>query len=123
MTFLLSLLLIFSFSVQAKIFHWLDDNGQKHFSDKSHQGAQTFQLNAGYSYYSVKKVYDGDTILLSNGNKVRFLGINTPEVEGRNKQAQAGGDEAKQWLVNQLKGTKVRLEKDVEKQEFQKFCA
>ena len=117
MNFLLSLLLIFSFSVQAEIFQWLDDNGQKHFSDKPHQGAQTLQLNAGYSYYSVKKVFDGDTILLSNGNKVRFLGINTPEVEGRNKQAQAGGDEAKQWLVNQLKGTKVRLEKDVEKQD------
>lgn len=27
----------------------------------------------------VKKVYDGDTVLLSDGRKVRYLGINTPE--------------------------------------------
>jgi len=27
----------------------------------------------------VQKVYDGDTVLLSDGRKVRYLGINTPE--------------------------------------------
>lgn len=117
MTFLLSLLLLFSFPVQAEVFQWIDENGQKHFSDKLHQGAKILKLQVAPSYYAVKKVYDGDTILLSNGNKVRFLGVNTPEVEGRHKSAQAGGEEAKQWLINKLTNTKVRLETDVEKKD------
>jgi endonuclease YncB( thermonuclease family) len=115
--FYILFLLIFSFSAQAEIFQWVDAKGNEHFSDKSHLGAKTFQVDAGYSYYRVKKVYDGDTILLANGKKVRFLGINTPEVEGRNKSVQAGGDLAKQWLTDKLKGKKVRLEKDIEKKD------
>jgi len=110
-------LLCFSFVAQAEVFQWVDDRGEYHFSDKPHQGAKKFQLDAAYSYYRVKKVYDGDTILLSSGIKVRFLGINTPEVEGRNKSAQAGGEIAKKWLQAKLKNTKVRLEKDVEKKD------
>ncbi len=117
MIFLLSLLLFFSFPVQSEVFQWVDGKGQRHFSDKPHPGAKVLLLNAGYSYYAVKKVYDGDTILLTNGKKVRFLGINTPEVAGRNKEAQAGGDEAKRWLSKQLQNKKVRLETDVEKKD------
>lgn len=115
--FYILFLLISSFSAQAEIFQWLDAKGNKHFSDKPHLGAKTFQVDAGYSYYRVKKVYDGDTILLANGKKVRFLGINTPEVEGRHKSVQAGGEQAKQWLIAKLKNKKVRLEKDVEKKD------
>ena len=33
-----------------------------------------------YSHILVKKVIDGDTIILSNGEKVRFIGIDTPEL-------------------------------------------
>ena len=111
------ILFLFSFPVEAEIFQWFDDNGNKHFSDKPHQRATTFQVDAGYTYYQVKTVHDGDTILLTNGNKVRFLGINTPEVEGRNKSAQIGGELAKEWLLKALKNKKIRLEKDVEKKD------
>ena len=109
------LLLFFTVPVQAEIFQWFDAKGNKHFSDKPHLGAKAFEVDAGYSYYQVKKVYDGDTVLLSNGQKVRFLGINTPEVEGRSKSLQAGGGEAKKWLIAALNGKKIRLEKDFEK--------
>jgi len=115
--YLLIVLLILPFSTVAEIFQWLDAEGQSHFSDKPQPGASLFQVDAGYSFYQVKKIYDGDTILLSNGQKIRFLGVNTPEVEGRNKSLQAGGNEAKQWLEAQLKNTTVRLEKDVEKKD------
>jgi len=111
------LLFFISFCLHAEIFQWTDNKGNKHFSDKPHQGAKSLHVQAGYSYYHVKKVYDGDTVLLDNGKKVRFLGINTPEVEGRNKSAQAGGQEAKRWLQKALKNKKIRLEKDVEKQD------
>ncbi len=114
---LMLFLLFFLSSAQAEIFQWFDAKGNKHFSDKPHQGATALKVNAGYTYYQVKKIYDGDTILLANGKKVRFLGINTPEVEGRHKSAQAGGEQAKQWLFKKLNNSKVRLEKDVEKKD------
>lgn len=114
---LLIVLLILPFSTVAEIFQWLDAEGNSHFSDKPQPGASIFQVDAGYSFYQVKKVYDGDTILLTNGQKIRLLGVNTPEVEGRNKSLQAGGNEAKQWLETKLKNSKVRLEKDVEKKD------
>ncbi len=54
-------------------------------------------------------------MVLEDGRKVRFLGINTPEVQHRDKLADVGGDEAKRWLMDKLKNTKVRLELGVEK--------
>lgn len=53
--------------------------------------------------------------MLEDGRKIRFLGINTPEIQHRDKQADAGGDEAKRWLTDKLKNTKVRLEVGTEK--------
>ena len=114
---LIFLLLFIPFSTQAEIFQWIDGSGNKHFSDRPHPDATTLRINPGYTYYDVKKIYDGDTILLANGKKVRFLGINTPEVEGRNKAVQAGGEEAKHWLQKKLKNKRVRLLKDIEKQD------
>ncbi len=57
------------------------------------------------------RVIDGDTIELSNGVIVRYLGIDTPEVdEPLGKKA----TEANRKLVE---GKKVRLEYDVQKQD------
>ncbi|MFW5444162.1 MAG: thermonuclease family protein [Methylococcaceae bacterium] len=117
MFFLLYPLLFFPLLTQADVFQWVDNNGNKHFSDRPHPGSKILHISPGYTYYQVKKVYDGDTVLLTNGQKVRFLGINTPEVEGRHKLAQIGGKEAKLWLQQKLKNTKIRLEKDVEKKD------
>jgi endonuclease YncB( thermonuclease family) len=115
--FLLFLLVASATVAQAEIYQWTDESGQAHFSDKPHSDAKILNIHTGHSYYQIKKIYDGDTILLSNGQKVRFLGINTPEVEGRYKSAQAGGEAAKQWLKNRLHGQQVRLDHDVEKQD------
>lgn len=115
--FLLFFFLLLPFSAQADIYQWVDEKGNKHYSDIPYQGAKKLQIDSGSSYYQIKKIYDGDTVLLSNGSKVRFLGVNTPEVEGRRKSAQAGGEEAKRWLKEILKNKKVRLEKDVEKKD------
>jgi len=113
---LLLLLLVNPFTSQAEIFKWYDSEGNTHFSDQPHQGAKTLKIDPGYSFVKVKKVYDGDTILLTNGNKIRLLGINTPEVESRYKSAsEAGGEAAKQWLKKLLLKKKVRIERDVEK--------
>jgi endonuclease YncB( thermonuclease family) len=102
---------------EVDVFEWIDKQGRHHYSDRSQPDAKVLKVVPNANYYVVEKVFDGDTILLSDGQKVRFLGLNTPEVAGRNKSAEAGGAQAKEWLRQQLEGRKVRLEGDVEKQD------
>jgi len=99
----------------AEVYEWKDAKGSTHFSDRSVADAKVVDIKPGYDFYRVKAVYDGDTVVLEDGRKIRLLGINTPEVQHRDKMADAGGEEAKRWLVNKLQNTKVRLETDVEK--------
>jgi len=63
-----------------------------------------FTLNR--EHYFVSKVIDGDTIELSNGEKVRLLGINAPEISG------PFGEKAKDFLSKIVEGKKVYLERD-----------
>ena len=61
----------------------------------------------------VSKVVDGDTIRLSDGRKVRYIGIDTPETVHPTKAIGCYGQEAsaknKELVLNQI----VALEKDV----------
>lgn len=98
---------------QARIFLHKDSAGQIHYSDKASPSAIELKVDPGYSYAIVKQVYDGDTLVLAGGKKVRMLGINTPEVENSRKRGEPGGERAKRWLAAQLQGKKVRLETDV----------
>lgn len=108
------LLLCLAYWVNAEIYGWKDSAGNAHYSDRPHEKAEALDIKPGYGFYKVKKVYDGDTILLEDGRKVRLLGVNTPEIEHRNQAEQAGGREAKQWLIEKLENRKVRLETDNE---------
>ena len=102
----------------AEVYEWADAQGKHHYSDRrQHDNARILAVDVGATYYEVEKVYDGDTILLKNGQKVRFLGVNTPEVAGRHKNAEQGGEEAKAWLQQRLRHKKVRLEFDAEKKD------
>ena len=58
----------------------------------------------------VTRVIDGDTITIAGGYKVRYIGIDTPEVYPR---VEAFGIEA--WQANRelVEGKEVRLERDV----------
>jgi len=119
----IALLLVTQISCAA-VYQWTDAQGRKHYSDKPHEQAAELQLAKSYSYYAVKKVYDGDTVQLLDGRKIRLLGINTPEIEHRNQAEQAGGELAKKWLTKALIGTKVRLEFDQEKRDkYQRYLA
>lgn len=57
----------------------------------------------------VKKVYDGDTVLLSDGRKIRYLGINTPEWQ------EPFYLKAKKLNESLVMGKDVRLEFDKER--------
>lgn len=117
---LLLLLFILSLNiVQARsdshnvIYQWFDKS-KTFFSDRPHADAKILKISNKQAPYRVKRVIDGDTLLLENGVKVRLLGINTPEIAHRQQAAEAGGKQAKQWLTTQLKGQQVRLETDTE---------
>ena len=112
---ILLLLLLFVPPVSADIYQWQDSKGGQHFSDKPSPDAKKIAIKATDDFFNVKTVYDGDTIVLENGRKIRFLGINTPEVAHPNKSGDAGGEDAKTWLINKLKNTRVRLEMGIEK--------
>ncbi|MEW6417977.1 MAG: thermonuclease family protein [Nitrospirota bacterium] len=61
----------------------------------------------------VEKVIDGDTIKLSTGELVRYIGIDAPETEySRHKMPQAFGKEATKANRKLVEGKTVRLEYD-----------
>lgn len=58
---------------------------------------------------NVSKIYDGDTITMSNGEKVRLLQIDTPELSSK----ECYGDQARAELVKLLsKSNNVKLTSD-----------
>ncbi len=66
------------------------------------------------SDHRVKWVVDGDTIVLADGTKVRYIGINAPEVAHEDQAAEPYAEEAKRFNAGLLKHKKVRLELDVQ---------
>ena len=103
----------------ADIYRSQNANGAISFSDQASADAEIIKpVVQTYRYkYQVAKVYDGDTIVLKNGEKVRLLGINTPEIESRYRQGEAGGYVAKKWLQDKLKQGDVYLEYDQKKRD------
>jgi len=68
-------------------------------------------------WVTVKHVTDGDTFKTAAGEKVRLLGINTPEVRHDTSPAEPFGDQAKKALKRLVLGRQVRLTFDKEKQD------
>ncbi|MBI3620131.1 thermonuclease family protein [Candidatus Roizmanbacteria bacterium] len=61
----------------------------------------------------VTRVVDGDTIEIATGQKVRYIGIDTPELHHPKKPVQCFGKEAREKNKELVEGKVVRLEKDV----------
>lgn len=62
---------------------------------------------------TVAYVIDGDTISLTDGRRVRYIGIDAPEIAFEGNPAKCFGDEAKKENTKYVNGKKVTLEKDV----------
>lgn len=71
------------------------------------------QLFLTSTYELVSRVVDGDTIELDNGQKVRYIGINTPETVDPRRAVQCFGHEASEYNKQLVEGKQVRLVKDV----------
>jgi micrococcal nuclease len=86
--------------------------------------------SSDYEHIKVIKVFDGDTILLENGEKVRMIGIDCPEAHDSDKlisdarrtgegieAIKEKGRHAKNFTQTILEGRTVRLEFDVERRD------
>jgi micrococcal nuclease len=62
----------------------------------------------------VERVVDGDTVVLDGGEKVRLLGIDTPETVDPRRPVERFGKEASVFARSLLQGRRVRVETDVE---------
>ena len=65
----------------------------------------------------VKRVIDGDTLLLANGEKVRLIGVDNPETKHPKKPVQWFGKEAYLFTKRMVEGKQVRLEFDWQKRD------
>ncbi len=61
----------------------------------------------------VKRVIDGDTIELSTGQRVRYLGVDTPETVHPDKPIECYGPEASAANRTLVEGKRVQLETDI----------
>ena len=63
--------------------------------------------------FKVTRVVDGDTIEIEGGEKVHYIGIDTPETVDPRKPVQCFGVEASKKNKELVEGKTVRLEKDI----------
>ena len=68
-------------------------------------------------YFYVKRVVDGDTIVLENDERVRLIGVDTPETVHPQKPVEYFGKEASAFTKSMCKGKQVRLEYDWQRQD------
>lgn len=61
----------------------------------------------------VSEVVDGDTIRISSGETVRYIGIDTPETKDPRRPKECFGEEASRFNEQLVLGKTVQLEKDV----------
>jgi len=67
--------------------------------------------------YKVKRVIDGDTLLLTNGERVRLIGVDTPETKHPQKPVEYFGREAYLFTKQMVDGKEARFEFDRQKRD------
>jgi micrococcal nuclease len=73
-----------------------------------------------FPYYDVVRVVDGDTIIINfNGKeeRVRMIGIDTPETVHPTKPVEQFGPEASEYTKRRLEGKKAGMELDVQERD------
>ena len=76
------------------------------------QSVQPRTTNTGLTAL-VTRAIDGDTIEIETGQKVRYIGIDTPETKHPKKPVQCFGEEAYRKNKTLVEGKRVRLVKDI----------
>lgn len=122
----LILCFVASLSLAGEIYRSVDERGRVTYSDTPQTGSRQIPLTGrpNRQLQQVAHVYDGDTIILENGKRIRLLGINTPEIESRLRTEEPGGAAAQKWLQNKLQNKPVYLEFDqVKRDKYNRLLA
>ncbi|MCX6796553.1 MAG: thermonuclease family protein [Candidatus Falkowbacteria bacterium] len=85
---------------------------------------QNFLFNPTSTYFQVTRVVDGDTIDVNLDNKIeriRLIGINTPEVVDPRRPVECFGQEASANAKKILSGQKIRIEADSSQDDRDKY--
>jgi len=80
--------------------------------------AGTLSIISHGRWVQVGRIYDGDTFQTRNGEKIRLLGINTPEIAHASSPAQTMGKEATEALRKLISGQVVRLAFDKQRRDI-----
>jgi micrococcal nuclease len=75
-----------------------------------------FSFDADESY-RVQRVVDGDTLVLTDGTRVRLLGVDTPETKHPNIPPEPLGAEASEFTRRHIEGRTVTLQFDWERRD------
>jgi len=73
--------------------------------------------SCAYSDRLVMRVIDGDTVQLANGDRLRYIGIDTPEFGHRNREIRKMALIAKKFNEKLVAGKDLILEYDAEKRD------
>ena len=72
------------------------------------------EVRAG-EWFAVKRVNDGDTLQLVDGRLVRYIGVNTPEIDHEANTAEPFGFEARARNRELIGTQRIRLEFDIDR--------
>lgn len=109
-------------AVQQKQNEELTNNPDKHAPEveppsqmekstsESYRDQEALDSSLGLEAVTVSRVIDGDTFVLSDGRKIRLIGVNTPESTNRHEKY---GKEASHYTSSKLTGKQVWIGKDV----------
>ena len=95
-----------SFSSKAEAEKELQNQQKKESSKPSQQSLNQYQ------WRTVERVIDGDTLVLAGGERVRLIGVDTPETVDPRRPVQYFGKEASAFTRRMAEGKRVRLEYD-----------
>lgn len=65
----------------------------------------------------VARVIDGDTLVLENGETVRLIGVDAPEIGKNGRPGQPYSEQAKAFVRRLAEGKAVRLERDAQERD------
>lgn len=68
-------------------------------------------------WVTVSRVVDGDTVELEGGDRVRMIGVNTPETVKPGEPEQPYGKQASDFTKSQIQGKRLFLETDVQEKD------
>jgi micrococcal nuclease len=115
---LLLALIIFSFfgntQSQSLLANILGLENDWSFENNASDNNKILGSNDKVEYATVKRVVDGDTVVLDNGNTVRYLNIDTPETKKPGTPVKCYGPEASSMNKSLVEGREVVLVADQE---------